>query len=378
MSSKLKAEVVRCWEIARELQYEWRELQQQADTQSPFTTFEWFDAWYQVYCPPKDVRVIVVRDNERVRAILPGVSEQRRHGGLNLSCFVFPADAYTPRCGVISLPDDFEATRLALLTTTAIDKQTDMTILPDVEVNSLTWQVISSGMLPFYSNRVENSYESPIYTMEKGWESYLNGRSRGFKKLLRQSIKRCEEKGRLTSRVFSVGRDFNQGLERLRELEARTWQGNICNGVLRNEKAEKFYSLLSSVPSSLLRLEIELLQINDLDVAFMLLACCGNEVFLMRTGFDNSYDYCRPGLVIRERLGKRLAEEGKTHFDLGAGVYEIKKRWETERRVYECFWLVNRGSLKGRLLLLELWMFHYVKPLLRWRRPETPATTHSG
>ena len=368
----LKVEVLRDWGAATALQSEWQSLQRQADTPSPFSSFEWFDAWYQAYCQPENVRVIVVRDEHRVRAILPGVRDQRRYGGLSLSCFAFAGEWGIPRCGVIALPGDMDAVRLALMTAIVADASTHLVTIPNIEFNSLTWQALAAGMPAPGSPQIESTYESPVYSMPAGWEAYLASRSREFRRRVRQSTERCQARGELCSRVFSSGCNFDEGLERLRTLEPRTWQGSIRNGVFRHEKDERFYKQLSSVESSVLRLEIEFLQIDGVDVAFMLMAILGQDLFLLRTGYDTSYENCRPGVVLRERIGKRLAAEGIIHFDLGAGVYEVKRRWETHRRTYGCFWLVNRSTLKGRLLLLELWLWPLLKPLLRRQRKAVP------
>lgn len=152
----MNVEVIRGWEMARDLlQEEWEELYRQADTRSPFTSFQWFDTWFQVFGDPETMRIAVVRNGNRVRAILPGRMEKRRYGGLPLTCFVFPADAQTPRSGVVCLPGDVDAARAAIMAAMTLDEPADLAILPDIEMHSVNWQVLSGGLprpVPFASS----------------------------------------------------------------------------------------------------------------------------------------------------------------------------------------------------------------------------------
>ena len=365
----MNVEVIRGWEMARELLQEaWEELYRQADMRSPFTSFQWFDTWFQVFGDPETVRIVVVRDDNRVRAILPGRIEKHRYGGLPLTCFVFPADAHTPRSGVVCLPGNVDAARAAIMATMTLDEPVDLAILPDIELHSVNWQVLSGGLPAPCSVRVEHRYQSPFFSMEDGWEAYLRGRSVNFRKSIRQSIKRCEGRGQVTSEVFVVGQNFQAGLDRLRALDERTWQGKNGSGVFRSRNWGRFYDKLSRTSLPLVRFELEFLLIDGVDVAFALLASQGEQAFLLRTGYDTDYENYHPGVTLQERFCKRLVAAGVTNFDFGAFITEYKKRWETGRHEHACYWVINRGTLKGRLLWLELLLHDRIRPRLeRWR-----------
>ena len=55
-------------------------------------------------------------------------------------------------------------------------------------------------------------------------------------------------------------------------------------------------------------------------------------------------------------MGEYSAGGGVTEVDLGGGVNDDKRRWETHRRTLANYWLINHGSAKGKLLqgLLKL------------------------
>jgi len=360
----LSVEILSDWKFAEPLKEEWRSLQQRADTPSPFSSFEWLGAYYKAYCPPGKVRIILVRDREkRLRAILPGMLERRVIAGISQSCFVYPAAYYTPRCGVIALPGDIKAVVAALEALAKLEDIIHIVILPDIEKNSITWQAIQSGLSRKWYVRIENKYESPVYAMPEGWEAYRKTRSKNLRKRIRQSIKRCASRGPVATRVFVTGHNFYEGIERLRRLDAITWQGCAGNGVFNNEKDFKFFKNLCDADSGWLHIEIEILQIDGIDVAYRLVACQGPDVFLLRTGFDPAYGDCRPGIASRAFLNERLANRGVVNFDLGAGVQSEKVHWETFRRSAASFWLVNRQTVRGCLHLLEFFAYQYVKPI---------------
>jgi CelD/BcsL family acetyltransferase involved in cellulose biosynthesis len=269
---------------------------------------------------------------------------------------------------VVCLPGDADAAKAAITATMTLDEPVDLTILPDIEMHSVNWQVLSTGLPPPCIVRVENQYQTPFFSVKDGWEVYLRSRSVNLRKSIRQSIKRCEGRGQVTSEVFVAGLNLQEGLDRLRTLDERTWQGKNGTGVFRSRDWGRFYEKLSRTSLPLVRYELEFLQIDGVDVAFSLSASMDEEVFLLRTGYDKNYENCHPGATLHERIFKRLAEEGMTTFDFGEGVTAYKKRWETGRHEHASYWVINRGTLKGILLWLELLLHDRIRPWReRWR-----------
>lgn len=366
-SQELSVEVINNWRDLGARQHQWNALQARAENSFPFSSFEWVDAWYRAYCPAEKARIIMVHDADGLRAILPGMAAERRIGGMKLSCFVYVCPYHTPRSGVIAETGDTKAAMLALKNISRLDTSFDFATLNDIAYGSVTREAILNGMIAPLHPVIDNSYESYVYEVPRGWSIYHGSRSKNFRKRLRQSFRRCETEGHVKNLVFRSGRDLEEGIKRMRLLNERSWQRDSETGMFTSEKDEIFYERLCALNNENLRVEVSILQISGVDVAFSFYACRGVDVFFLRIGYDQDFAFFRPGVVNQAMVTKRLAAEGLMYFDSGPNRYEEKRHWETFRRPYENYWLINKNTVKGNLLLFMISAYRRYKAF-RYRK----------
>lgn len=366
MSKKLHAETITKWPAAARLKPTWQELHARSEFQSPFSTYEWLDCWYRAYCEDENVRLVVVWEGERVRAILPGMIERKWVGGFRQTCFSYAGTGQTPQCGVIVGKGDVEAARAAMEAFCRQSSESvDLGVFPDIEKQSMTWQVLAGNLPSTLYAFPENSYAAPVYVMPGGWEDYVAGKSKKFRKRLRESFDAADKQGGISYEVFHAGENLKEALGRLEDLDARSWQGQAGRGLFRNADDRHFYSHLAAPDSRSSGFFVCFLRVGGRDAAFTTGAYNNSTAFLLKTGFDPDFKACRPGVLVRAHISGYLAPHGVAEIDLGADESEEKRRWETQNREYESFWVLNRETLRGKILLAELKAYQLFKRIVR-------------
>jgi len=362
MASGLSIEICTDWSQTARWRPQWQALHQTMQDGHPFTAYDWFSWWYAAYCPPGAARIVVVRDDKQVRAILPGMVEHRVLGGLSLRCFSYAANGHTPRGAIIARQEDDAARQAALAAVmTHLKPAPQMLIFPAVETNSATRHSLLAFRRPGFTLHVEHAFEAPAFDISSGWDAYLAGKSKKTRSRLRESLARSQNAGEMSLRFFSLPQEYDELLERLQTLDAKTWQGQNGTGLFSTPDNAAFYGELVSCTSQDVHVCVGLLQLGGRDSAYSISIYQGGTTFFLKIGQDPEFDFCRPGVITMAQMGEHAAELGLTEVDLGPGVSEDKRRWETHRRQFHNYWLINNGTMKGRGLVAMLRAHRMVK-----------------
>lgn len=345
-------QVLSSWEGAEGLQHEWNALAAAAAAEHPFFSHDWFAFWYPAYAPAENVRIFLLRhDDGRLRAILPGFLRTRSLGGLTLRCFNYAANGYSPYGGIIAAAGDREAVRLVLQAVTErLRPAPHMIILPAVPDNSDTAAVICENGLRRLGRRIEHTEVVTVFSMPTGWEAYFSGRSPKTRKRLKESQARCRKLGRLEFEEFATPEHSAEMIDRIRRLDARSWQGQQGTGLFSIPENERFYRQLFSFRFSDLGLRVYLATIEGRDAAYSITVAAGNTRHVLKIGYDPDFSHCSPGTLTMAHVGERAAADGMRHVDLGAGFPEDKRHWETGRKQLVNWWLTHRRSFRGCML----------------------------
>jgi CelD/BcsL family acetyltransferase involved in cellulose biosynthesis len=346
---------------AHGLRNQWDELNGLSEARSPFSSYEWLSCWYRAYCQASAIRIVAVYSNGQLRAVLPGFLKRKRIGPFIFNVFCYAGTGQTPLCGVIAASGDMEAAREALNTVGTVDKAIHLGILPDVETGSLTWKTLEENSFNCLHVLSEDKYKAPGFTMPKGWDDYLASKSKKFRKRLKESLNSSQKLGSIGFQIFQTGDRFEEGIERLKQLDAKSWQGRAGRGLFTKGGDDAFFNNLVSADSNYLRYLICFMRIGNEDAAFTTAVCSEREVFLLKTGYDKQFESCRPGVLVRAHICEILAGEGITNVDLGSDESEEKSRWQSHNRDYESFWLCNRSTFKGWLLLLGVRVYRTLR-----------------
>lgn len=381
MTDNFKIEVLLDWNQALGIKDEWNDLNSKSGVSHPFTTYEWFDCWYRAYCNPSRARVILVREkgDNNLRAILPGMLIKLKKGGITLNGFSYAGNGHSPRCGIISKEDDVEAKQSAIIAIWEhLEKKVDLAVFMSIEVGSPTHFVLNNIKLPHLFLRIEHSFESPAFDISKGWDSYLATRSKKFRKRIRNGKNRAERLGKLNYNVISSGFISEQDIERLKLIDNKTWQHREGTGLFSTIENGNFYRELLRTFGKHRPVILCLLQIGDRDVAYEVATSFCLTSFFLKYGYDPEFNKCSPGLLIQSHLGEYFSLLGYHEIDLVGEMTEEKEHWPTHKREHKNYWIINKGSLRGRILFEEIRSYRLLKKMIRMIKPDKPKNMPIG
>lgn len=358
MNNEFSYEIFKRWEDTRHIQPAWDKLNKGSEINHPFTSYDWFDCWYPAFCEPEEERIIVVRDSTSIRAIFPGMIKTLTRMGLTFNCFSYAANGHTPRCGIISYRNDFDAIRSALLAPfQRMENEVDIVVLLSVNESSPLFNLLQPKFLNKITIRIEHSFESPTIDLSSGWETYYQSRSKKFKYNLKYYNNLATRTGSVDYIKANSSCIDNNNIELLRSIDAKTWQYENSTGLFSNEHNSKFYtSLLLKNQLAGAKLLVHYMMVNDVVASYSLNIETEDTVFILKTGYDSKYAKISPGMLNWLNFIRDTAEERKSTVEMLGELDTYKQNWETGRIMHFNYWLVNSTTAKGLFLITVLAM----------------------
>jgi CelD/BcsL family acetyltransferase involved in cellulose biosynthesis len=351
-SEQFDLSVIHGWDNASMLRNRWEKLSSEAFPWHPFFSYDWFSCWFTAFIPQEKIRIITVSDSSgELRAILPGFVEKTWLSGIPYNCFSFGANGHSPRGGIIARPGDSDAMNAAInMIFTQLDQKIHICVLPAVDKNSFTEQVIRKNDIPFIGIRSEHNFEAPFVNMSKGWDDYFKGRSSNLRKRIKNAKNRCFKKGEVDFQIFKLPENRLKVIERLKLLDSLTWQGKQGSGIFSNIENTEFYSNILNISNQKISVLVCFMTLDGKDVAYDLSIMKGKISHFLKCGYNPEFSKLCPGLMNFYKLGEYVSSIGGQEIDLGAEISEDKRRWETGRRCFTNYWLINLHSMKGKVI----------------------------
>jgi len=161
-------------------------------------------------------------------------------------------------------------------------------------------------------------------SLEGGIGGYLGRRTRKLRKSLRETLRRAAREG---VEVVQGGGD----LDRMKAVEARSWKGRACEGLLHPEM-EPFYRELFARLSARGALRVLFARRAGEDVAYIAGGVRGALYRGLQFSFDARLRRLGLGNLLQHAQIEALAREGIETYDLGMEL-PYKRRWGEERFV---------------------------------------------
>lgn len=355
-------EIIDNWAATKNIKSQWSALYKQSKVGHPFTTYEWFDCWYPAFCKDGQERIILLKDENGIRAIFPGMIEKYNKGGVTFKRFSFAANGHSPRCGIIANANDHDAIDAILLAPfSQLSGKIFVTSIHAVYTSSDTHSVLMSIDPSNAFLHEEHSFESPAFEMPEGWGVYLLSRSKDFRRRLKRKIKQATKLGDVSVDILEGSDALSGAIDRLKVLDRKTWQHKNGTGLFSIGESADFYSNLMRVFSTKGNVSLCFLQVNGNDISYEIAISRNLTMFFLKYGFDPAFNKCSPGVLIQSFFGEHVSFNGFKEVDLVGEITPEKESWETKRREHVNYWLVDPKSLKGRLLISALRIKNSIK-----------------
>ncbi len=330
-TSSVHVEVLQSVDALRALAGDWDDLWQRSDLTMPTVRAEPVALWIEQFGAGRRVRLITVRQGDRLVGILPLV-------GRDLGRMVPVGD--------LSL-NPWSANGELLLDETA-GTVAIAEHLADA-MGNLPWPLLWFEMVPYQTKRWTNLAEALVnrgmevdvrpgfeigrVSLQKPFDDYLAGRSKNLQRSIRKDLKRLESKGRVEVRLFDHLKpdELDDAMRRAFALEDSGWKGRAGTSVLRNRGIFEFYRRQAKYFARQDSLRLAFLECGGREIAFEL-GWFGKGVYhSFKVGYDEDYREFGPGHLLRYHVIEAGCDDPNLRFiDFQGPINRALASWATE------------------------------------------------
>jgi CelD/BcsL family acetyltransferase involved in cellulose biosynthesis len=303
---------------------EWDRLAENDPT--PFARHAWYSSWWDAFGDGSSMGACVLWRDEEMAAAFPLHERGRRLAAM--------ANLHSPLFRPLSRDrDSLDAVVEAVLATGATELAVPAIPADDPALASLVEASGDAGRLSV----VERQHTSPIVDITGDFDEY---RSR-----LKSKLRPVERKARKLKREYDAELrildpppDFERELHLGFEVEASGWKGKAGTAVLSSPQTEKFYRAIARAFQKTGELTLSSLWLDGRLIAFSFGLLHQNRLYLLKTGYNESFSAVAPGMVLRLAIVERCFELGLQSYELLGDDTAWKRRFSTSRREHRAFY----------------------------------------
>jgi CelD/BcsL family acetyltransferase involved in cellulose biosynthesis len=318
---KLDVELLVSLADARALAPAWDEL---AVRQAlPLCAPGWMLSWWEQMAPSDaELRIVAIRDGERLLALAPWFADRGEHARVDLR---FLGAENSDRVDVLCLPGHEREARAELLRAIrAMRPRPDLIAFEAVPAKSQWMRRLAGGSM--HMSRYRNSViPAPSVALPAGPpDAWLAGRSSNFRSQMRRMRRRLEQRGGQVRQIVEPG-EVQDVIETLLRLHLARWEGRAPSGLARPGMSELLQQAAATLGPERLRLWTA--EIDGEPISVQLFHAAGGQIKYWNGGWMEQHADLKPTmLTILAALEDGIAR-GERSLDLGAGTHPYKLRF---------------------------------------------------
>jgi CelD/BcsL family acetyltransferase involved in cellulose biosynthesis len=315
---------------------------------TPMSRIEWTLAYLDSFAQkhPEQVQIAAVASQGDLTALIPLV--QRRTFG----------HRYLELLGSHEL---FEPTELLYrdpqALTQLLDKVLRETGQPIVferhPGNAASLDIITSQLRHTWKVRRRLRPNSPSVSIGDDPEQGLNA---GRRSDLRRMLRRAEKYGKVSFRILSPTiEELPSLLETAVNVEAAGWKGKNRSSLQHDIGAKKFFERYATLASKSGIFRMAFMYIDDRPVATQLTVECGDALWLLKIGYDETYADCSPGNLLMMEIIRYASRQKLKSCEFLGKAESWTRMWTNTEYTTECITIFpNRPSYLRHMCVLVL------------------------
>jgi CelD/BcsL family acetyltransferase involved in cellulose biosynthesis len=313
-------------EVIDNLAEEWRSLCADAADDQPFYRPEWIRAHLRAFLPGAKVRLIAVRDEGRLRLVLPLVEEKGTIGGIPVRTLRAPVNAHAARFDAVCSSGTHGDSAISAAWQFLKMEVWDVMQFRNAPLGGVVGRLAALAAADgFHTAQV---LEKPSPYVPVPADPKLLTRLPPNSKLrsqLRQARRRLAEHGSLSFRRLETADP--EALQRFYRLEASGWKGKEGSAILCHEPTRIFYDEMAESAARFGYFSLYLLELNHQLVAgHYSFTHCG-RCYSPKVAYDESFKQFAPGHVIVAEILQDCATRGIQQFDITGSNDDWKMKW---------------------------------------------------
>jgi CelD/BcsL family acetyltransferase involved in cellulose biosynthesis len=306
----------------------WDDLWWRSDVALPTARAELLAQWLERFAGRKDFHAFAIEEDGRWVAALPLIS--RRLTGL-LPVGTLPCNPWSP-CGELLLdPAADTASALDAILSSAGDASWQWLWLNDTVLHSSRWRMfVQACDRANAACATHDRYNVARIEIGSDWDYFQKNLSRAHRQATSKAARRLNDEGKVHFNMLSHldPRDVRSWLERVFEVEDRSWKGMGGSSVLRTPAMFDFFLAQAEQLAEWGQLEIATLELERHAIATLYGFSAKGVYYAHKIGYDPRFAQFSPGQVMFWHILERLHADGRWQaIDCLGPLTEAIARW---------------------------------------------------
>jgi len=329
--SPIRFRRLRSWEELEALFHCWRDLLEDSQSPTIFSTPEWLGAWWRAFAKNRELTALVLlAQQDSIVGIVPLYLDSIETPlGLRLQRLRFVGDGThdSDNLDLIFRRGHEESCVAALFDWLSSESTWDVCELNTMPATSAALPLLVSSLR---KNRWCFSItEIPCsrIALPSSWDAYLNQISKKEKKKINYLTKRLENLYAVSIDKCVRESDLPTRLENLFELHQGRWKTRGASGTFASEARREFYYDIGAAFLKRDWLEFWELRLGEKVAATQFCFRYRDTAYALQEGFDLQFSSESVGYVLRASVLKTLISDGVSGYDFLGGKDASKERW---------------------------------------------------
>ena len=342
----------------RSLANTWNHILSQSESDNIFLTWEWVFNWWQVYGGGKELRVLVLRDQDgAIVAIAPFyVRGKKILGGLSINeiRFLGTGEDVSPDYLDFIIKKGFENEAVnVFIKYLAVRNGWHIINLTDMLSTSFNVKILQKVAT---DNKlvVEKSERAtcPYIQLLPNWEEYISGLSKNMRYNIKRRRQNLEKTFKTRYFIWQDIGELEYAMERLSFLHKKRWGQKGGKHGFSSKEYNAFHQAVAREFAMKGWLQLSCLELDG-EIAGMLYDYrYRNKIYYYQGGFDPSLYKYSLGLVLRAYVIQKAVESGIKEIDLLKGGYDHKYMW-TEHDRYTINLMIGNNTFGSKAFFLD-------------------------
>ena len=316
----------------------WNALYPQTAKASFFQTYNWLETYWKHFGSERQMRVLIIYGADRPIGIVPLCVQKERYYVGTVRVLTYPLSDWGMWYGPIG-PNPAACLIMAMRHLYATTRDWDLLDLRWVPArrNILRSTGQALRLIGWQAEQCAYQKTSNINLSGYDWESYFASRSKKWRHESRRQRRALERHGKITyerhrpgSAVDGDGDPRWEIYEACLDISRNSWQADSTNGnTLCHAHVEPFLRDCHAEAARLGMLDVTLLQVDDVPVAFQYNYHFDQRVFGLRMGYARDYAKLRAGNVLFNISLEDSFARGDHLIEMGVGESKFKRRVRT-------------------------------------------------
>jgi CelD/BcsL family acetyltransferase involved in cellulose biosynthesis len=364
------------WASLADVISSWEAILRENPTLSIFSTPQWLQSWWEAFGTNRHLVVLIFSDDHgSLFGVAPLYWKNSKHpllGRIKQLRLVGDGSGDSDNLDFIVRPGEENRFVSALMRWIAQQRNCGVCSFNTLPTNSLVAKILTSHVEEAGWPLRQTSIPNSAVPLPSTWESYIEGLSPKFRRLITRCRKKLDTQYEVRFRRCENLTEIPEMLETLYFLHQKRWNSISDPGSFGSAERRELYKRMATAFLQKDWLELWALELNGRPVAAQMSFRYRDRVYGLQEGFDTDFFSQHVGYVLRAGMFEHFIRSGVKTYDFLGGFNVQKQRWGAELGAYTNLQFATPWSIASCCLAVDKgaaaskeWLRHHL-PSAAW------------